>query len=216
MKAFIISYNRLTPLKKMCDFLYTNGCEPIIIDNASTYPPLLEWLSNCPYEVHLRTTNGGHQVLWNELPHLITERYYIVTDHDLDISAIPTDFVKHLMNGLRLFPQVMKAGLSLSLDGLPENEYTKEVINWERKFWETELRNGFYLSDIDTTFALYDSQRNFGKLPNDKFFKAVRSDKPYTAIHLPWYNTLENMSEEETYYLANTGTYWAGKFKELI
>jgi len=215
MKAFIISYNRLTPLKAMCEFLAQTGCEPIIIDNASTYPPLLDWLLDCPYEVHMRETNGGHQVLWNEMSHLITDRHYIVSDHDLDLSEIPHDYIEHLKQGLEMFPKVIKAGFSLKLLDLPLNAYTREVISWERKFWETELKNGFYLSDIDTTFAMYDKTRNFGKLPNNRFFSAVRS-KDYVARHIPWYLTKETMTEEESYYLANTHTYWAGKFIELI
>lgn len=217
MKAYIISFNRLTPLKAMCEFLTQTGVEPVIIDNNSTYPPLLEWLAQCPYEVHLRPTNGGHLVLWRELPHLITDRYYIVTDPDLDLSAVPHDYVEVLKEGLRMFPHVMKAGLSLDIFDLPLNDYTQEVIKWERKYWERELKNGFYMSEIDSTFALYDSQRDFGTLPNDKFFKAVRADKPYTAVHLPWTLTKETMNEEEQYYIDNCkGGYWINKFKELI
>lgn len=217
MKAYIISYNRLTPLKAMCEFLTQTGVEPVIIDNASTYSPLLEWLAGCPYEVHLRPTNGGHLVLWKELPHLITDRYYIVTDPDLDLSAVPHDYLKVLQEGLRMFPHVSKAGFSLDIFDLPLNAYTREVISWERKFWETEKKNGFYLSDIDTTFALYDSQRKL-KFPPDSndFFKAVRADKPYCAKHLPWYITPETMTEEDKYYSEHTGTYWNEKYKELI
>lgn len=216
MKAFIISYNRLTPLKAMCEFLTQTGVEPVIIDNDSTYPPLLEWLIQCPYEAHLSPTNGGHQVLWNELPHLITDRYYIVTDPDLDLSEVPHDYVEVLKRGLELFPNVIKAGLSLDIFDLPLNAYTREVIAWERKFWETKKENGFYLSDIDTTFAMYDSQRTFGTLPNNEFFKAVRADKPYCAKHLPWHITPETMTAEEKYYSEHTGTYWDQKYKELI
>ena len=80
--------------------------------------------------------------------------------------------------------------------------------------YSRELKNGFYLSDIDTTFAMYDNTRQFGKLPNNRFFSAVRS-KDYVCKHLPWYLTKE-MTDEETYYQAHTGTYWSGKMKELL
>lgn len=215
MKAFIISYNRLSPLKAMCEFLEKTGCTPIIIDNGSTYPPLLDWLFDCHYEVHVMYKNCGHQVLWNEMPRLITDRYYIVTDHDLDLSMIPHDYIDHLKQGLELFPHVIKAGFGLRIDDLPENDYTKDVISWEKKFWQTRLQNGFYHSDIDTTFAMYDKTRDFGELPNNRFFSAVRS-ADYVCRHLPWYNTKDNLTDEEKYYLEHTGTYWAGKFKELI
>ena len=218
MKAFIIAYNRLTLLKNLAENLTHAGLEVVIIDNASTYPPLLEWYATNPYFIVRMDQNYGHQVLWNQCPELITDRYYIVTDHDLDISGLPSDWVEHLRKGLDLFQNVIKSGLSLRIDDLPENEYTKEVIAWEKKYWERELKNGFYLSEIDTTLAMYDKTRNFGKLPNDRFFSAVRSDAPYSAIHCPWSNTKETIENdpEEQYYLSHTGTYWAEKFRELI
>lgn len=216
MKAFIIAYNRLTMLKNLAENLTQAGLEVIIIDNASTYEPLLEWYKTNPYFIVRMDKNYGHQVLFNQCPELITDRYYIVTDHDLDISHLPSNWVDVLRKGLDLFPNVIKSGLSLRIDDLPENNYTKEVISWEIKYWERELRDGFYLSEIDTTLAMYDKTRDFGKLPNDRFFSAVRADKPYESLHLPWYNTLENMDDEEKYYSEHTGTYWNEKFKALI
>ena len=218
MKALIIAFNRLTMLRNLADELNKAGLEVVIIDNNSTYPPLLEWYSETKYEVVRLNYNGGHQILWNDLSYLITEKYYIVTDHDLDISGLPADWVDVLRSGLDLFPNVIKSGLSLKIDDLPENEYTKEVIKWESKYWQRELKNGFYLSEIDTTLAMYDKTRNFGKLPNDRFFSAVRSDNPYTAVHVPWYLTKESLAddEEEQYYQNSVTTYWSGKFKELI
>jgi hypothetical protein len=89
--------------------------------------------------------------------------------------------------------------------------------NWEKKYWERQRdKNGFYLSEIDTTFALYDRNREYKDFPQgDDFFRAVRSPLPYTAKHLPWYNTPENISDEELYYIKSTGTYWLGHFKDI-
>ncbi len=215
MKAFIICYNRLTYTKNLASDLTKAGFEVILIDNNSNYEPLLNWYLNCPYKVVMMTKNYGHQVLWLELSHLITDKYYLVTDHDLDISGLQPDWVDVLMEGLKLFPNVIKSGLSLRIDDLPVNGYSKEVISWEKKFW-TDKVNGYYRSDIDTTLAIYDRDRKFGVLPNNRFFSAVRSVEPYTCLHLPWYNTADNLTDEEKYYLEHTGTYWAEKFKELI
>lgn len=218
MKVFIICYNRLTPLKAMCEYLTNTGAEVWIVDNNSTYEPLIDWLKICPYKVIYMLENYGHQVLWNEAYKFITDRYYCVTDHDLDLSQIPHDWIEVLKQGLIENKDVIKSGFSLQIDDLPENNYTKEVIAWETKFWQTERRGKFFLSDIDTTLAMYDRDRDFGKLPNDRFFSAVRADKPYTALHLPWYLTKESIENnpEEKYYFENTHTYWAGKMKELL
>ena len=36
-------FNRLTTTRKLCEQLAERGCRPIILDNASTWEPLLEW-----------------------------------------------------------------------------------------------------------------------------------------------------------------------------
>lgn len=48
----INNYNRLTMLKKLIDSLTSRGYTNIVIlDNQSTYPPLLEWYAKCQFEV---------------------------------------------------------------------------------------------------------------------------------------------------------------------
>ena len=54
-------YNRLTYPKNMSEFLSDHGIEVILIDNNSTYPPLLEWYDKCPYKVHRLKENMGHK-----------------------------------------------------------------------------------------------------------------------------------------------------------
>ena len=42
--VFIISYNWLTYLKNIIKDILRMGGTPVILDNASTYPPLLDYL----------------------------------------------------------------------------------------------------------------------------------------------------------------------------
>lgn len=221
MNVFVIAFNRLTMLRNLCDHIYATGHEPIIIDNSSSYQPLLDWYDNeCLYKVHRMSKNYGHQVFWAaKIKELYPERFYAVTDHDLSLEGVPSDYIGFLLKGLKYNPLVVKAGLSLRIDDLPNNPYANEAKNWEQKFWLSKQDNlGFYSSPIDTTFAVYDSLREFGELPNDRFFSAVRSPAPYVAKHIPWYNTKESIEgdEEEQYYLSQTCTYWAEKFKQLL
>lgn len=203
VKAYVIMFNRLTWAKNLCEFLSDNGCEVILMDNGSTYPPLLEWYKKCPYKIHYFTTNYYNRGLWQS-GILGDDKNYILTDPDLDLSSVPSDFIEKLKLGLENNPDVMKSGLSLKIDDLPENEYTKAVISWESKWWRTpQDKNGFYISDIDTTLALYDSERA-KKMYNSGFFLAVRSPKPYEARHLGWYLTKENITDEELFYIKNT------------
>lgn len=201
----------------MCEFLSDHNINVILIDNNSTYKPLLDWYENCPYKVYRLYDNLGHKCLYKSgIIDEYKDQYYILSDHDLDISNLPSDFIEVLMSGLEN-KNVIKSGLSLEINDLPNNQYTDMVINWEKKYWERPIvHNNFYLSEVDTTFAIYDRNREYNDFPeSDNFFKAVRSPRPYTARHLPWYNTLENITEEEMYYIKTTNTYWLGNFKEI-
>jgi len=199
MKCFIVMFNRLTWPKKMAEFLSDTGCEVILVDNASTYPPLLEWYdTDCPYKVYRLQENYGHLVLWgsgilNEYP----DQYYAVTDPDLDLSDVPSDYIDFLMKGLTN-QEVVKTGLSLRVDDLPVNGFTEEIVKKERQYWEcVQDGNGFYYAGIDTTFAIYDRER----MASGKFYWSLRAPKPYTARHLPWYLTPQVLSFEEIYYM---------------
>lgn len=221
MNAFIIMKNRITWPKAMCEFLADTGCTPILIDNDSDYPPLLEWYKNCPYKVHRLKENLGHLALWKSgIIDEYQDRFYILTDPDLDISSVPHDYVDVLMKGFEN-KTIVKSGLSLEISDLPNNPYAKEAYAWELKFWDYKRKkNGYYESSIDTTFALYDKERTWGEFPggepsNNRFFDAVRSPRPYTAKHLPWYLTPDNMTAEEKYYHERTDKYWSGKYKEI-
>ena len=51
----INNYNRITTLLQLINGLESRGYRNIyIIDNKSTYPPLLEYYKNCPYTVYVK------------------------------------------------------------------------------------------------------------------------------------------------------------------
>src|SRR3990167_5635728 len=204
IKAFVIMYNRFTWAKNLCEFLSDNGCDVILMDNGSTYPPLLKWYKTCGYKIHQMTNTCYNRGLWESgLIDSYGDKNYILTDPDLDLSSVPSDFIEKLFIGLENNPDVMKSGLSLRIDDLPENAYTKEVISWEKKWWEKPKdKNGFFMADLDTTLSLYDRERT-SKFYKDGFFLAVRSPEPYVAKHLAWYNTPENITKEEQFYMDN-------------
>jgi len=208
--AFIISFNRLTALQNLCSELVKRKCKPIIVDNGSTYKPLLKWLSTCEYTVHRLRGEADHLSPWKFgfVRHHAAGKPYIVTDNDLDISGVPLDMVEYLQAGFEV-ENVTKVGLSLEILDLPYNDYTKEVVDWEKKFWQTQI-GGYFRAPIDTTLALYNSIT-----PLTNFYPALRADRPYTARHLPWYN-VPPLSEEEQYLMDNTNHhgYWKTKYLE--
>jgi hypothetical protein len=178
--------------------------EVIIIDNASTYPPLLEWYLHCPVRVmRLKVSQGPRAALSGCIEYKPNERF-IITDSDLDLSAIPKDFLRVLNAGLDQNSDICKVGLSLELNDLPSDGIVagaaKEV---EAGYWTTK-RGDFYVAGIDTTFALYRGS-NFPCV----YGPALRSDRPYVARHLSWYITPNNVTEEDRYYFDHLDPNWA-------
>jgi hypothetical protein len=199
--AFIINFNRLTLPRAIVDYLTPDtGCQPVIIDNGSTYPPLLDWYAGNPCKVHRLSANHGNCALWSPtcgvdfFADYDMSAGYVVTDPDLDLSRIPKDFLSVLRDGLRRRPGFLKCGFSLEIDDLPDNEIGDEARGWETINW-TGLTDGYYQAPIDTTFAFYS-----GRESHD-FDKCLRAPRPYTARHMPWYYTANNLPEDERYYL---------------
>ena len=197
---FIISYNRLKYLKQQISVLenwgYTNL---IILDNASTYEPLLAYLQTLPHRVEFLPKNLGHKALWQcpQFFPIIFQQYYVLTDNDvIPDEHCPPDFMAHFYSILQRYPHVPKVGFSLRIDDLPAC-YTEsdKVREWEAQFWKKRLddQDELYDAPLDTTFALYRP----GIIPADRrWFSAIRTGAPYCARHLPWYEDSSSHSEE--------------------
>jgi hypothetical protein len=211
--VFILNYNRLDLPRNMADYITEcDGVYPIIIDNHSTYPKLIEYYKICPHEIIQMPHNAGNCAMWNTGLYLELKLNgnFIYTDPDLDLSGIPKDFLHVLQTGLDKYP-VDKCGFSLEINNLPDNEMTREVHQWEDQNWKNPLDGMYFKAAIDTTFALYRT--------NVHSFNCIRTNRPYTAIHKPWTYTLENIPEDEKYYLESTGTYfnhWTNRLKKSI
>lgn len=205
--VFIISYNRLSYLKSMVGWLEIFGLNNIIIvDNNSTYPPLVEYLRTTPYRVERISENMGHLVVWKcgLFDDTLRQQYYIVTDPDvLPDKDCPHDAVLVFYNMLQDFPDITKCGFSLKIDDLPRHFPIRDTVReMEIKFWKKPTPDGEgYFAHIDTTFALYRP----GIFPeNDTWFEGVRLAPPYVARHMPWYENPVELDEEALFYQSNT------------
>lgn len=208
MKVFILNRDRLTTTRRMAEYLVANvdGAEPIILDNASTYPPLLEWYNGqwyhghqCPVPVIRSQRNGGPRCLWEDplfRKHLPPEdEFYAVTDSDLDLSGCPYDVLEVLSAGLYLHQELCKCGLSLRIDDIPDEfPHAEQVRSHEKQFAVDELDDLFFKADIETTFAVYRSWPCV-------YGPSARARAPYQAKHVPWYITPKTITEEERYYI---------------
>lgn len=190
--VFITSFNQLIWLRPMVENLLASGvAEPIIVDNASVYSPLLEWFDTEPCRVIRRATNDGPGATWltPECDEIIRSSYYVVTDSDLELDTVdlPAAFAD-MRAALDKWSQLTKAGLSLRLDDLPDTKVANEARGWESQFWteKTTEPDGFFAA-IDTTFAMYRAGSDRGG-----FGPAWRSG--HSCRHLPWY--LEGANDE--------------------
>ena len=202
---FIICRDKLSCLLEQLDWLYQNNLNRIyLIDNQSTYPPLLDFFLKTHHRVIKLGANVGCGAPWsrNIVQTISPNSFYVVTDPDVvPVSECPNDVISHFYDLLQKYPQYNKTGFSLKIDDIPETyQFHKEVVKWESKFYQTELESGVFEANIDTTFALYrpGSQREVGR-------KCIRTGFPYQARHLPWYMNSAELTEEEAYYREHSG-----------
>lgn len=220
MTIFIMNWNWLKYTQDQAEYFASCVHEVIIVDNRSTYPPLLEWYKVCPYRVISTegvTLNTYNRFIWEmQLQDITKDNYYAVTDSDLGVNQIPKDFAEVLIGDIERSPGIIKSGLSLEIEDLPDNVYANRYRQSESKNFSGQDKHGFYDIPVDTTFAVYSKERceNLEKLwrsatcevpdsflDNRYFYRSHRSPRPYTAKHLPWYLDINNLTEEQLYHI---------------
>ncbi|OWP74879.1 glycosyltransferase family protein, partial [Flavobacterium oreochromis] len=218
----IINFNQLFYLKKLVSFLKQRNFKNIvIIDNCSTYQPLLDYYDLVKKEVviHLLSENLGHLALWKkrDLYNQYCNGFYVVTDADIvPNDVLGSNFIGDLINLLFKYSDKNKIGLALNINDIPDYYPLKsKVINWERKFWESEIEQNVFSADIDTTFALY--WPKFDRLSQylyPSFFNGIRVAGDFTCKHGGWYLNPKKLTEEQKYYFATANLSNSWKLNE--
>ncbi|MCT2407872.1 glycosyltransferase [Chryseobacterium antibioticum] len=204
----IINYNQLFYLKQQIDFYLKRGFKNIIvIDNQSTYPPLLEYYKEIKDKITIeyQKENAGHLVFFKSpvLQKKYSKGYYIVTDADIiPNDQLPEKFMRILINKLFKYSgRITKIGFALRLDDIPESYPLKRnVLNWESQFWQKEAEKDMFFADIDTTFALY-TPNYIPDTSKRIFMNAIRMAADFTCTHGGWYLDINNLSDEQKFYI---------------
>jgi len=189
------------------------------VDNSSSYPPLLDWYETIRKnpDVHIVKLgeNLGPHVIYNRLS-FFKEKYheitghqlpdeFIITDCDLDISAVPDD-------GLKILYQLreedrkserphLKIGFGLRLDDLPNDPLLRRTKIWEPQLYKNSATLAGIAVHLD---SLIDTTLHLLTAPMPariRFGPSIRTAPPYQARHVPWYWTRNNLNEEAKYYL---------------
>jgi hypothetical protein len=215
MKIPVIINNRnfLTWPKAMVERIkeYDGVGEIIIVDNDSTYPPLLEWYATNPCRIERLNDNLGMGAPWvSEVVKQLNGAPYVLTDPDMGLEDTPDDTLLYLFDKLNSL-QLDKVGLGLDWQIVEKKSPYYERLNvYEKSRWSNSpVIDGVYTEvQIDTTFALYNVDHYFIGGGSTTF--------PYVARHYPWEFSIEEArnNEEFMYYMDNATS--ASSYKTLI
>ncbi len=219
----INSFNQATYLKNMVSQLKGLGYENLmIIDQNSTYPDVLEYLSEISRDVtviNLRDNYGPHWFFSSGFA-LKMPQFYAYTDCDIYFNAdMPQDFAAQIS----LLTKTLSASrIGLALDiSVPQDLIRAEfsingkiwtIASWESQFWQDKVEIDdieIFRAPVDTTFAVYNREfmdsivrRTMGRKRyySDETNDCYRIAKKFTATHMPWmvYNPIP--PEELRYY----------------
>lgn len=193
--VIIINRNLLTWPSKMVEDLKTFNDigDIIIVDNQSTYEPLLEWYKTNPCEVIHCSTNYGQSAPWNlNLPKGRGFGFYVASDPDMDLSETPKDCLSYLVDKMQKYPQYDRIGLGLSNYNVSEESpYHHWLKSWnERTTGPNTTTDGLLTQQpVDTTFCMYNVDRHFSG-------PSCSTQHPYSARHIPW-----DITKDEIYNL---------------
>jgi hypothetical protein len=214
LPAVIIGYNQVTYIKNMVDQLKKYTSDIIVIDNHSTFPPLLDYYrDHFHYTLLNMDTNHGYLVYQNECVQKLVGDIYLLTDPDLQFNCqLPPLFIADLL-GISNYFEAGRVGFALSIDSMDlrtDVHFAGHTIkDWESQFWTQKLdyppceHMELYSAPIDTTFCLVN--KNF----SDQHSIRVAGD--YTCLHLPWYKDFRTLLEEgeyESYTQNNQSSNW--------
>lgn len=187
----------------------------LIVDNDSSYTPLLEWYKTLKHEVIRLNDNYGHFSAWKEeVLEKVETPYYIVSDPDLSLENLPNNYIERMFIELIVNPNYRKVGLSLSIptSSWYKNNF-KDSYERERFYQSIPLEDGVFKVPIDTTFAIYSF------MEKQHFVGGVRLPIEYSCRHLPWEKAeIEKIEEEYKYYLkyANESSSIKSRLSEII
>lgn len=210
-RGFIIVRDRIANLPQLVDWINSAGYQPTIIDNASTYPRLREYLATDPCEIVRLRFNHGHQAPWSIgiVQRLARGEPYLLTDPDIEPPATvaAADVVRYWQQLLDRYPDVVKVGSALRIDDLPAHYlHADQVARWEERHWSRAREPQVFDADLDTTLALWRGGTEYC------FGPALRTAGPFTARHLDWYLNSDDVSGEMRYYRAHARrgvSHWA-------
>jgi len=199
-----IGYNNLFFMRNFINQLKRFDNPIIILDNKSTFEPMLEYYEEIKrelgskIEIRLLNKNYGSNVtvqLKHTLPNV-----FILSDCDLQLNPRMPKNVSDILLNLSNKYKTFKVGLALNIADKDQfldcKNYTggQSIYDWEKKYWLNPIKDSkyeLYSALIDTTFSLVNYNYESGN--------HIRIAGDFTAKHLPWYKNYmkEHISQRE-------------------
>jgi hypothetical protein len=222
-KIVILNRDRLHALKEQINVLINKGYSNItIIDNQSTYKPLLDWYKQSNLDIFYNDITSNSNEAFNDLISVghpkfvdIIKDWYVFNDSDIiPVESVPNSFVEDLINYAKKYNK-SKVGMSIKIDDIDLNyPLNSWVYNYEKDYWTNGILDGeveLYPHPIDTTFSVHSP----GTRPiwsND----TLRVGVPYIVKHVPFYYDPNNLPEDEKYYIQHMNkrsSNWSSKIE---
>jgi hypothetical protein len=166
----IIAWNNLFFVRRFIEQILKMPHPIIILDNNSTFKPLLEYYITLKLELKERLTiylldkNYGHEVYILK-PHLLPE-IYVISDPDLELNPqMPVNAIEHLLAISNAY-QLWKIGLALDItepEKFISEEFAKLVCGIESSYYKHNIGDSkyeLYIASTDTTFCLVNTKNN--------------------------------------------------------
>lgn len=206
---YITNMNRLSSTRGMVEHLFNlnPNAKINIIDNASTYPPLLDWYKKIKHDVNIIRHNenrGCWSFFYSGYSRACNEDYYIYSDADLELNPnMPKEWQEILMDYHKQWNR--KASLVLRLDDVPEGELKDKIRVHQQICWGKTEEENVWHGVTDMTFSFDSKQAGYR-------YESVRIGGNFACRHIPWYLDFNNLPEEEKYYLEHLD----GKYPEAL
>lgn len=206
------NFNRLESLKELISWLTSLNApiSVIILDNKSTFPPLLDYyasVKNSSIQVIKMGFNSGRFGLIHYFKKLKKYNKIVISDCDLvPYTDTPKDILGHLSALLDKYPEYNHIGVSLEVRDIPDTYPLKPlVLAWEKKFWPPiakEVNNEAYDAKVDTTFSMWRSNSILSPLA-----PALRTKAPYRLKHTDWYFNPQDIDQEYQHYIGRCSSF---------
>lgn len=210
----ILNFNQMTYTINLINWwnYYTDFAPVYVVDSASTYPKLLDFYKNMPFNnvtVIEHEYNKGALLLREFVHGYIHENYdyYVLSNPDIcPHPAIPENFMEILRCCIDEY-KYDHAGFILKTDDIPDFYNKKEeVLAWEKQWFKKPTKITYnnktykaFEAPIDLTFAMYKTA-NGGWMRHDDKKKWANSIRIFEAFHYGWYVPHTTSIPENRYY----------------